>query len=178
MRSNLGWPPATFWDSKSSVALSTCSSAGASDQLYFVSDSSKGKSTGSGHHLVWKGHYNLVFVQMRSNWGWPSATLLTAISYLALFTCASAGASDQLYFVWDGSKDKSTCSGHHLVWKGHYNLVFVQMRSNLGWPSATFGDSKSSVALSTSASAGASDQLYFVWDSSKRKLTAIYHHLV
>jgi len=51
MRTNLGWPPAPHWPTLSCVALSVLASTAASDQLYFVWDTSRGKSAASDHHL-------------------------------------------------------------------------------------------------------------------------------
>jgi len=98
-RSNLGWPPATHWTTISYLALSTTTSTSASDRLYCVWDSRKGKSTGSDHHLAHTRYYNLVCVARRSNLRWPQAPHWATILYLALSTITSTAASDRLYFV-------------------------------------------------------------------------------
>jgi len=133
---NLGWAPAPHWATISCVALSTSLSTGASDQLYFVWDSSKGKSTGSDRILAHKPYYELICSLRRSNLGWSPASHWATISYVALSTCSSTGASEQLYFVWDSSKGKSTGSDHLLAHKRYYNLLCVLRRSNLGWSPA------------------------------------------
>jgi hypothetical protein len=149
-------PQAPHWATKSSLVLSTSSSPGASDQLYFVWDSSNGKSTGSDHLLTYIRHYDLECVRIRSNCGLPPAPHWAATSYLALLTFASTDASDQIYFVWDSSNGKSTGSDHCLTYVRHYDLEWVWMRSNLGWPPAPHWATISSLALSTSASPSAS----------------------
>jgi hypothetical protein len=127
----LAWLTAPHWATISCVSLSTSASTGASDQLNFVWDSSKGKSTGSDQSLWSGGHHNLVCVLRRSNLGWPPAPHWATISCVALSTSASTGARDQLYFVWDSSKGKSTGSHHLLLYSLYYNLVCVLRRSNL-----------------------------------------------
>jgi hypothetical protein len=52
-----------------------------------------------------------------------SAEKVPTISCVALCPSASSAASDQLYFVWDSRKGKSTGSDHHLTYKRYYNLV-------------------------------------------------------
>jgi len=178
MRSKLGWPPAPHWATTSYLALPTRASTGASEQLHLVWDSNKRKSTGSGHPLIYKRYYNLVWVRMRSNLGWSPAPHWATTSYLALPTCASTGASCPLYFVWDGSKRKSTGSDHPILLQRHYKLVCVRMRSNLGWPQAPHWATISYLALPTCASTGASEQLHLVWDISKRKSTGSEHLLI
>jgi surface antigen len=133
---HLGWSPAPQWAAISCVALSTSAPTAASDQLRFVSDSSKGKSTASDHHLAYKRHCNLVCVLKRSILGWSPAPRWAAISCVALSTSAPTAASDQLCFVWDSSKAKSNTSDHHLAYKRHCNLVCVLRRSILGWSPA------------------------------------------
>jgi len=70
--------------------------------------------------------------------GLPPKLHWATISCLALFFTAStscpSAASNEIYFVWDSSKGKSTGSDHHLTYKRYYNLVCVLKRSNLGWP--------------------------------------------
>jgi len=62
-RFNLGWPPAPHWTTISCLAPPTSASTAASLQIHFVWDSSKRKSTGSGHHPTYKRYYNLVCAQ-------------------------------------------------------------------------------------------------------------------
>jgi hypothetical protein len=130
MRSNLDLPPAPHLATISYAALSTSTSTGATDQIYFVWDSSKGKSTGSHHLLTYNRYYNLVCVVTRSNFGWPPAPHWATISYVALFTLTSTGATDHMYFDWDGGKGKSAGSHHLLTYNRYYNLVCVLTRSN------------------------------------------------
>jgi hypothetical protein len=130
MRYNLGLPPAPHWATISCVALSTSSSTVSRDQLYFVWDSSRVKSTGSDLLLTYKPYYNLICVLMRSNLGWSPAPHWATISCVALSSCSTA-ARDQLYFVWDSSKGKSTGSDYLLTYKRYYNLVCVLMRFNV-----------------------------------------------
>ena len=132
----MGWPPPPRWATISCVAPSTSASNAASDQLCFVWDGSKGKSTGSDHLLTYKGYYNLVCVLRRSNLNLPPPPHWATISCVALSTSASTAASDQLCFVWDSSKGKSTGSDHRLACGQHHNLVCVLRRSNLGLPQA------------------------------------------
>jgi len=176
MSSNLGWPPAQYWENISYAVMSSCASTGSSDQLNFVWDSSKGKSTWSNYRLTYKRYYNLVCVLRRYKLGWPPAPLWASISCLALSISSATGASDEVYFVWDSSKGKSTGSDHRLTYKRYYNLVCVLRRSNLGWPPVPLWASISCLALSISSATGASDQLNFVWDSSKvkSKLSSLY----
>ena len=47
--------------------------------------------------------------------GLPPAPHRATISYLAMSTSLSTAASDQLYFVWDSSRGKSSGSDHHLA---------------------------------------------------------------
>ena len=150
MRFNLGWPLAPHWATISHVRLPIYAPTTASDQLYFVWDSSKGKTTGSDHCLSYKRYYNLICVVMRSNLlGWPPAAPHWAtITYVALSIYAPSAASDQLYFVWDSSKGKSTGSDHCLSYKRYYNLTCVVMRSNLGWPPAPHWATITCVTLS------------------------------
>jgi len=171
----LGWPPAPHWVTISCVALSTTSSTTASDQIYFVWDSSKGKSTGSDLIPAYKRYYNLVCVLRRSNLGWPPAPHWATISYVALSTTSWTTASDQFNFVWDGSKGKSTGSDRLLTYKRYYNLVCVLRWSNLGWPPAPHWATIAYVALSATSWTGASDQLYFDWIYSKGKTTGSDH---
>jgi hypothetical protein len=103
--------------------------------------------------------------------GWSSAPHWATISHVTQPTSASTGASDQFYFVWDTSIDKSTSSDKCRTYKRYYNVVYVLKRSNLGWPPAPHWASIKYLPLSTSASTGASDQFYFVWDTSKGKAT-------
>jgi hypothetical protein len=159
-RSNLGLAPPPHLTTISYVALSTSASTAACDRLYFVWDRSKGKSTGSDHHLMYGGHDNIVCVLRRSNLGLAPPPHWTTISYLALSTSTSTTASDRLYFVWDGNKGKSTGSDHPLFYKRYYNLVCVLRRSNLGLSPAPHWATMSCVVLSTSASTAASDQLF------------------
>jgi len=98
MRYNLGLPPAPHWATISCVALSTSSSTVSRDQLYFVWDSSRVKSTGSDLLLTYKPYYNLICVLMRSNLGWSPAPHWATISCVALSSCSTA-ARDQLYLV-------------------------------------------------------------------------------
>jgi hypothetical protein len=176
-RSNWGWPPPPHWAIISCVALSTSASSAASDQITCVWDGSKRKSTGSDHPVSWRRHNNLVCVLRRSNWGWPPAPHWDIISCVALSTSASSAASDRITCVWDGSKRKSTGSDHPVSWRRHGNPVCVLRRSNLILPPAPHWDIISCVALSTSASSAASDQITFVWFSSKRKSTGSDHSL-
>jgi hypothetical protein len=94
--------------------MSTSAPTGASDQFYFVWDSSKGKSTGSDHPRPYQRRYKLICVLLRYNLGRLPAPHCAAISYVTMSTSASTGASDQFYFVWDSSKGKSTGSDHPL----------------------------------------------------------------
>jgi hypothetical protein len=179
IRSDLGWPPAPHWATFSFVALSTSASTGASDQLYVVLDSSKGKSTGSDHVLLYLQHFNLVWVQVRSDLGWPPAPHWAAFSFVALSTSASTGARGQLYFVWDSSKGGSTGSDHLLSNTRHYNLIWVRLRSDLGWPPAPHWAIISYVAWPTcTCTCGTSSNRFFVWDSTKGKPTGSYHHFI
>jgi acid phosphatase family membrane protein YuiD len=162
----------------SCLELSSSTSSAASDQLYFDWDSSKGKSTSSDHHLIYKRYYNLVCVLRRSNLSWLPSPHSATISCLALLSFTSSTASDQLYFVWDSSKGKSTGSDHRLVYKRYYNLVCVLRRSNLGWLPSPHSATISCLTLLSFTSSAASDQLYFVWDSSKGKSTGSDHRLV
>jgi len=132
----LGLPPAPLWAAISRLALPTCASNGASDQLYFPWDSSKRKSTGSDHPITYKRYYNPVLELRRSSLGLPPAPLWAAISRLALPTCASTGASEKLCFVWDSSVRKSTGSDHPLTYKRYYNPVCALRRSSLVFPPA------------------------------------------
>jgi hypothetical protein len=177
MRFNCGWPPAPHWATTSYLALSTSASCGASDQIYFVRESNKLKSTGSDHLLTYLRHYDLVWVRMRSNCGWPAAPHGATISSLALSTSASTDASDQIYFVWDSSKRKSTGSDHLLTYIRHYDLECVWIRFNCWLPQAPHWATTSYLALSTSASSDASDQIYFVWDRGNHKSTGSDHLL-
>ena len=126
----MGWPQATHSAIVSYVAQSTSSPSTASAQLYFLWDSSKGKSTGSDHLLTYKRYYNLVSVLRRTNLGWPPAPHWATISCVALSTPASTSASDQLFFDTDESKAKSNGSDHLLNYTRYYNLVCVLKRSN------------------------------------------------
>jgi len=154
----LGWSPATHWAAIICVALSTSASTAARDQLYSVWDSSKRKSSGSDHLLVYKRYYNLVYVLRRSNLGLPPGTHWAAIICVAMLTSASTAARDQLYSVWDSSKRKPTGLDHLLSYKRYYNLVYVLRRPNLGLSPATHWAAISYLAMSTSASTAASDQ--------------------
>jgi len=167
MRSNWGRPPAPQWAAILFVAMCTCASTGASNQIYFIWDRSKGKSSVTDHHFVYKCYYNLVCVVMRSNWGRPPAPQWAALLCVAMCTCSSTGASDQIYFIWDRRKGKSSGSDHPLVYKRYCNLVCVVMRSNWGWPPAPQWATILCVAMCTCGASG--DQIYFVWDSSKGK---------
>jgi hypothetical protein len=131
----------------------------------------KDRSTGSDHLLTYKRYYNLVCVMMRSSFGRPPAPLCVTISCVALSTLTSTAASDRLYFVLDGTKDRSFGSDHLLTYKRYCNLVCVMMRSSLGGPPAPLCATISCVALSTLTSTAASDRLYFVWDRTKDKST-------
>jgi hypothetical protein len=124
-----GWPPAPRWATISCVVLSTSTSDAASEQLYFVWDISKDKSTGSDHRLPYKRYYNLVCVLRRLIWGWPPAQHWATISFVALSTSASDAVSEQIYMVWDISKGKSTGSDHLHALDTLYNLVCVLRRS-------------------------------------------------
>jgi hypothetical protein len=98
--------------------------------------------------------------------GWPPAPHWANISSVAMSIFVSSSASDQLYVVWDSSKDKATGSDNRLAYKRYYNLVRVVRRSNLGWPPAPHWANISSVAMSISTSTAASDQVYVVWDDN------------
>jgi hypothetical protein len=167
----LGRPPAPHWASISCVALSTSAKTTASDQIYFVWHSSKGKLTGSDHHHTYQRYDNLVCVPRRSNLGQPPAPHWATKSYVELSKSASTAASDQIYFVWHSSKGTSTGSDHHHTYQRYDNLVCVPRRSNLGQPPAPHWATISYIELSTSTPTAASDQIYFVWHSSKSKLT-------
>jgi hypothetical protein len=104
----MGWSQAPHWSTILRVALSTSSPAGASDQLKFVWDSSKCKSTGSDHLHAYNRYYNLVCLLRRSNLGLVLEPHWATILCVALSTSSPTGASDQLKFVWDSSKGKST----------------------------------------------------------------------
>jgi len=171
-RSNLDWPPAPHCVTISCVAMCTSAPYTASIKIYFVRDSSKGKSTASIHRFTYKRYYNLLYVLRRSNLCWSPAPHCVTISIVALCTSASSVAVHQLYFVRDSSKGKSTASDHRLSNKRYYNLVWVLRRSNLWWPPAPHWVTISSVALRTSASYAARDQSYFVWRKWKGKSTA------
>jgi hypothetical protein len=108
---------------------------------------------------------------MRSNSGLPPAHNWATISYVPLLICASTGASDQLFFVWGRSKGKSTGPHHLLTRKRYHKLVCAVKRSNFYLPPAHNWVTISYLAPSTSASTGASDQLFFVWGRSKGKST-------
>jgi hypothetical protein len=173
----LGWPPAPLSAANTYPSLATSASSAASAQIYFVWDSSKGKSTGSDHLLTYKRYYNLVWELRRSNLGWPQATHSAIVSYVAQSTSSTSTASAQLYFVWGSRKGKSTGSDHLLTYKRYYNLVWELRRSNLGLPQATKSAAESYPSLATSSSSAASAQIYFVWDSSKGKSTGSDHLL-
>jgi hypothetical protein len=104
---NLSWSHEPNLTTISSLALSASASTRSCDQLYSVWDSSKGKSTGSGHPLAQKWLYNLVCILRRSKLQFGLVNSITI--------CASAGASDQVHLVWDSNKGKSTGSDHLLV---------------------------------------------------------------
>jgi hypothetical protein len=176
-RSNLDWSPAPHCVTISIVALCTSASSVAGDQIYFVWDSSKGKSTASDHRLSNKRYYNLVSVLRRSNLDWPPSPHWVTISCVALCTSASSAASAQIYFVRDSRKGKTTASNHRFTYKRYFNLVSLTRRSNLDWPPAPHFVTMSIVALCTSASSVAVHQLYFVRVSSKGKSTASDHRL-
>jgi len=135
----LEWSPAPHWATILYLAPSTSASSAADVQLYFVWNRSKGKSTGSDHHLAYKRYYNLVFVLSSSNLEWWPAPHWATILYLAPSISASSAASDQLYFVWNRSKGKLTGLDHHLAYKRYYNPVFVLSRSNMDWSPAPHG---------------------------------------
>ena len=158
MRSNLGLRFAPHWATISYVVLSASASTAATDQIKFVWDGNKGKSSGSDHVLTLKPYYNLVCELRRSNLGWPPAPHWATILYVALSAFASSAATNQLYFVWDSSNGKSTGSDHLLTYKRYYNLVWELRRSNLGWPQATHSAIVSYVAQSTSSPSAASAQ--------------------
>jgi hypothetical protein len=145
--------------------------------LYYVWNRTNSKSTGSDHHLAYKRYYNLVFVLSRSNLGLTPAPHWATILYLEPSTSASSAASDQLYFVWNRSKGKSTGADHHLAYKRYYNLVYLLRRSNLGVSPAPHWATILYLAPSTSAPSAASDHLYFVWNRSKGKSTVSDRHL-
>jgi hypothetical protein len=113
---NLGWPPARHRATISSLALSACASPGVSDQLYFVWESSKRKSTGSDHLLTYLRHYDHECALIRFNCGLSQEPHWATTSYLALSTCASTDASDQIYYVKERNKRKSTGSDHPLTY--------------------------------------------------------------
>jgi hypothetical protein len=115
MWSNLGLGLEPHWATILRVALSTSSPAGASVQMKFVWGSSKGKSTGSDHLHAYNRYYNLVCVLRRSNLGLGLRPHWSTIFCVALSKSSPTGVSDELKFVWDSSKGKSTGSDHHLA---------------------------------------------------------------
>jgi hypothetical protein len=135
------------------------------------------KWAGSGSHLNYKRHFNLVGVGSRAHLGWQAAARWDTQSYVALSTSAWAGATHQIQFVWAMNKNKWAGSGRHLNYKRRYNLVCVGLRAHLGWPAAACWDTTSYVALSTSAWAGATDQTKFVWAMNKNKWAGSGRHL-
>jgi hypothetical protein len=150
LRSNfLIWPGAAHWYITSYQVLSTSAWAGATDRIQFVWARKKHKWAGSGRHPRDKRHYILVCVGLGSNLGWPAAAHWDTTSYVALSTSAWAGATDWTHLVLGRKKHKWAGSGHHLNCEGHYILVCVGLRSNLGWPAAEHWDTTSYVALST-----------------------------
>jgi hypothetical protein len=120
-------------------------------------------------------HSAVISYVRRSSLGLPPAPLWAAISYVALSTCASIAASEPLCFLWDGRKGKSTGSDHPLTCKRYYIPVCVLRRSKSGLPPAPHWATISCVALSTSSSTAASEQLCFIWDSRKGKSTGSDH---
>jgi hypothetical protein len=173
---NLGWPPAPHWATTSYVAQSMSASSGVSEQLQFVWDDSKNKSTGSGHHRTYTRYYNLLKGLERSKLSLPPAPHWATTSYVAQSMSASSGVSEQLQFVWVDSKNKSTGSGHHPTYTRYYNLLKGLERTNLSLPPAPHWATTSYVAQSMSASSDVSEQLQFVWDDSKNKSTGSGHH--
>jgi hypothetical protein len=149
--SNLWWSPAPHCVTISIVAMCTSASSVAGDQIYFVWDSSKGKSTALDQRLSNKRYYNLVWVLRRSNLDWPPAPHCVTISCVALCTSAPYTDSIKINFVRDSSKGKSIASDHRFTYKRYYNLVSVTRRSNLWWPQAPHWVTISIVALCTSA---------------------------
>jgi len=177
----LGWPPTLHWVTISCLALSSTAPSAASYVIYFVWDSSKGKSTGSDLHFTYKRYYNLVCVLKQSNLGWPPTLHWATISCLPLSTSCPSTASKEIYFVCDSSKGKSegksTGSDHHFTYKRYYNLVCVLKQSNMGWPPTLHWATISCLPLFTSCPSTASKEIYFVWDSSKGKSDVSGHHL-
>jgi hypothetical protein len=131
----LGCPPAPHSAAISYLVLSTFPSTAASDQSCLHWDRSRGsskrKSTFSDHLLTCKRYQNFVCVLRRSDLCLPAAAHWATISCVELSTSASTAASDQLHFVWNGSKRISTVSDHLLTCKRYYNLVCVLRRSDL-----------------------------------------------
>jgi len=117
------------------------------------------------------------FAGLRCNLGWPAAAHWDTISYLVLSTSAWAGATDQIEFIWGRNKNKWAGSGRHLNFKRRYNLVCAGLRCNLGWPAAAHWDTISYLVLSTSAWAGATDQIEFIWGRNKNKWAGSGRHL-
>jgi hypothetical protein len=100
--------------------------AAVTDQIYFVWDSSKKILTRSDRHLAKQRHYKIVSSYV--SWWGPTCNLVKSatwatMSCVALFTSTWAGATDQIYFVWESSKKILTCSDRHLAKQRHYNLV-------------------------------------------------------
>jgi len=115
--------------------------------------------------------------KQHSNWsrlGWPPAPHSANISYLThrpqwqkpllVTNCTLFGIV---------VKVNSTGSDYHLERRQHHNLVCVLSRTNLGLPPAPHWATISYLTPSTLASNAASDQLYFVWDSSKGKFNRL-----
>jgi hypothetical protein len=123
MWANLGWQPAPHWAAILSLALSTCASSGAGDQLSFGWGRRKNKTTATSHLLTYKRYYNLVCGLMWATLGRPPAPHWATTLSLARSTCASSDAGDQLSFGWGHRKIKTTATSHLFTYKRYYNLV-------------------------------------------------------
>ena len=79
----------------------------------------------------------LVCVRMRSNLSLPPAPHRATISYLAMSTSLSTAASDQLYFVWDSSRGKSSGSAQTIISRRAVTIIlFVLALVTINFPSA------------------------------------------
>jgi hypothetical protein len=94
--------------------------------------------------------------------GWRQAPHLAAMSYLALSTSASFGASDQITFVWCGNQNKRAGSVRHRTYQRRSSHVCNLMWDDLGWWQAPHLAAMSYLALSTSASFGTLLLMFFL----------------
>ncbi len=139
-RSNLGYPPAPRWATISYVALSTSTSTVASDQIYFVWDSSNGNQPA--HSIVSPTHDTTTSYVSRggpvlagrqhNHIGPSSAPHWAVISCVALSTSTSTtGASDQIHFVWDSGNGNQ--AAHTIVLPTHDTTTSYVSRGGPIW---------------------------------------------